>query len=657
MAIKQQVLDTILEDDLPPATGSVEEDDDEVGYLPAKGMSIPVPKSFGKLVKKMYDETREAYRYEHQKWDRAFELYRQSGDDGVKLDDDTEYRWHLENEADENIIRNNVRTIMRSTYMQNPHIEFTDVTKDELAETLQYVLSFMLNKKTYPGLNMKMKARRWILHGQLTNFGVVRLDFQKHEGSQQEAVDQLHELEAELAKAKTQQDVKDVYAKLEQLHKQLPLTHSKGMSITNVLPQRVIIDPACTMLDLSDADWLAEDFDMDRTFMMQTYYEKAKDGTFRMRSNPNATTEAVAEQNTADIKAHVVDVIMNARSEEQMSLIAKDTVRCVYFYDKILRRVSLFNTEDWTHPLWVEDDDMNLSRFFRHFILAFGEPVDGIVQAGETAYYVGQVNEINKINRKASQIRQTIFNTLVYNKKSADSKEVAKLVSHLRNPIRVRAFGISDDAEGRKISEILEALVPPSFQHKEIFDTQSLRQTVDRAAQIGEIERGQQFKTNTTNEQVQYYANNRQETTGVLIDVIEDAFEDLGWSISEVLVSQYSKEEIVDMVGEIKGGGFVPMSVREFNQKYRMELASGSIEKPTSEFKKKEALNIAQALGQVGQAAPGTTMKLMLRMFKTAFSNLIVKKEDWQQLDTEIQANLTKGVSTNGAPPVQQPPQ
>ena len=79
-----------------------------------------------------------------------------------------------------------------------------------------------------------------------------------------------------------------------------------------------------------------------------------------------------------------------------------------------------------------------------------------------------------------------------------------------------------------------------------------------------------------------------------------------------------------------------------------MKLASGSIEKPTTEYKKQEALNIAQALGQVGQSAPGMTMTLMLRMFQTAFSGLLIKKEDWKMLEQEIQANLTKGVSTNG---------
>lgn len=648
MAVAERVIETITEDEY--AT----EDVVEAPYLPAIGMSIPVPKSFGKMVKKYFEETKESIQFEHKKWDRSFELYRQCGDEGIELDDGTSYAHHFENEADENIVRNNIRTIMRSTYMQNPHLEFTDVTTDKLAESLEYIVTFLMNKKTYPGINMKPKARRWILHGQLTNFGVIRLDFQPHEGSRQEAVEELKKIEKKLETAKTTKELEQCYAHLEQLHKQLPLSQNKGITLTNVMPQRVVVDPKCTHLDLSDADWLIEDFDMDRIFMQETYYYRDdEDGKLRMRSHPDATTEPVAEANVADIKEKVVDTVINARTEEQQSLLQKNTVRCVYFYDRILRRISLFNTEDWSHPLWVMDDDMHLSRFFRHFIIAFGEPVDGVIQPGETSFYIGQVNQINRINRKASSVRDTIFNTLVYNRKQVDAKEVAKLVSHLRNPNRVRAFGIANDADG-KISEMLEALVPPAFQYKEVFDTAALRQAIDRSASISKIEQGEQFKTNTTNDQVNYYAQNRQETTSVLIDAIEDSFEALGWSISELLVSKYTKDDIVELVGPVKAEGFEPMTIEEFNQKYRMEIASGSIEKPTSEFKKQEALNIAQALGQVGQAAPGTTMTILLRMFQSAFSNLLVKEEDWSALAQEIQANLTKGVSTNGTPTGQQ---
>jgi len=189
----------------------------------------------------------------------------------------------------------------------------------------------------------------------------------------------------------------------------------------------------------------------------------------------------------------------------------------------------------------------------------------------------------------------------------------------------------------------------PAVQYKELFDTGSLRQAIDRSAATSAVDRGEQFKTNTTNDAVQYAAQTRQETTGVLIEIIEDSFEALGWAMSEVLVSKYTKEDIAALVGQSYANAFTPMTVDEFNQKFRMQLAAGSIEKPTTEYKKREAINVSQALGQVGQAAPMTTMTIMLRMFEQAF-DVVVSKEDWEMLKQEVQANLT-AMQSKTAPP------
>lgn len=643
MAGEAEILDTMLEGD-EDIEADVESDDPI--YLPAKDMSIPVPRKFGTMVERLYSDNKESYQGEHQKWDRAFELYRQCGDEGITLSDGTEYPWHFENEADENIIRNNMTRIMRSTYMQNPHLEYTDVGTDQLAESLEFVMSFMMNKKSYPGLAMKSKIRRWILHSQLTNFGIVRLDYQPHEGSVQEAVTALKDLEKKLEKAKTNKEIEEIYARIEILHETLPLSENKGMKLVNVLPHKLIIDPNCVHTDLHDAMWIMEEFEADRTYIREKYYFKDDDGEFRMRSNPSRSTALVDDVDRQDVKNSVLDIVLNEKSDEQRQQRDKDKVRCVYFYDKALRRVHLFNTEDWKYPLWSWDDEVGLSRFFRHFILSFGEPIDSIVQPGEVSYYIGQVNQVNQINRKAKNVRDTIFNTIVYNSKATDEKEVRKLVNHLRNPRQVRAFGIGNDSE-QDINKVLSALAPPSYQFKDMFDSAQLRAQIDRAANISDVEQGGQFKTNTTNQAISQYAQIRQEAAQVLIDTVEDAIEDIGWAMSEVLVSKYSKEDIVEMVGPVKAEGFEPLSVPEFNRRYRMQIAAGSIEKPNSINKRQEAMQIAQALGQVAQAAPGTALKLMLRMFKEAFTNFLVKKEDWATLDQETQANLQKGVSTN----------
>lgn len=634
-----------------------QEDDDSYetseidDVLPATNMSIPVPKKFGKMWESKITDALEVNRLEHLIWDKIYELYRQCGDEGAKFEDDDVYRYRMSSSTDENIIRMNVRTLMRSSYMRNPHLEFsaTDVEEDQLPDTLEYILEFMMNKQAYPGLNMKPKARRWILHGQLTNFGIMRLDYQPHAGSTEEATNLLQELEQKLQKAKDVEEMDNIYAELDILHEKLPLSEQKGMHLYNVMSQCLITDKNCTQIDLTDAKWVAEWFDMDRDYMHNKYYYKKSEDSdvWCLRDKPSVHTKETPQSVEMDVKQKVINTISGQETEERVALRQENTVRCWYVYDKVLRRIYLFNSEDWSYPLSVENDDMQLSRFFRHFILGFGEPIEGIIQPGEVSFYVGQVGEINRINRKAKTIRDAIFGALLYNSKTADSKEIEKLIRHLNNPTEVKAFGVANSEENKKISDMLEVLAPPSLQHKEMFDTTQLRAAVDRQAATNEVDRGGEFRTNTTNDAVAAYNQNKEAVTTTVVDSIEDAFEGLGWSMTEILVSKYTKEEIVEIVGPKKAEHFEQLNVKEFNQRYRMQITAGSIEKPTSEFKKKEAFQIAQGLGQIGQGAPITSMRLIIRMFQNAFSSFLVTKDDWKLLEQEGQANLTKGVSTD----------
>ena len=56
------------------------------------------------------------------------------------------------------------------------------------------------------------------------------------------------------------------------------------------------------------------------------------------------------------------------------------------------------------------------------------------------------------------------------------------------------------------------------------------------------------------------------------------------------------------------------MSVEELNRMFSFSIASGSIEKSTSESKKKEAMMLMQVLGQFGTGMPMTVMSLVLKI-------------------------------------------
>jgi hypothetical protein len=103
---------------------------------------------------------------------------------------------------------------------------------------------------------------------------------------------------------------------------------------------------------------------------------------------------------------------------------------------------------------------------------------------------------------------------------------------------------------------------------------------------------------------------------------------------------------------------FHNMTIDEFNRSYNLTIAAGSIEKPTSSSKKKEAMQIIQMLGQFGTAAPRTVLSLVTRLLRSAFSRSLVTDEDLEKLEEEGIAAMQKGVTTpqgSQGPQPQQP--
>ena len=64
------------------------------------------------------------------------------------------------------------------------------------------------------------------------------------------------------------------------------------------------------------------------------------------------------------------------------------------------------------------------------------------------------------------------------------------------------------------------------------------------------------------------------------------------------------------------------------------------IEKPNSVFKKKEAIQVAQAIGQFASSAPMTSMKVALRVLEQAFTEVVIKPEDWDLMEKEMEMNM-----------------
>lgn len=637
--------------------------EDDVPYRLVGKASIPVSRKLGQKYKDRVENALNAFDTFRQSWDAAFKAYRACNDMGVKtVDGETvDQRYYFVNNTDENLTRENVKTLLRNTYTANPQIELStiDGSDDDAIETFEAAINQLMQRTNAPGLNAKAKIRRWVVHSHLTNYGVLKLDFQAVSGSRAEAQENLLRTQEKLAEATDLDEIDELFADLEQIEEELPTTRDPGMVLTNPQPGMVIVDPDCTQMNLADAKWVDEIVMLSDAYIKRRFLKKREDGTW-VRITDNKPLGAgfksgTDNTNQDDIRETIANQILGTTTTAVAEARNKGKTKCHVFWDKLTRQISLWVDGAWDYPLWVYQDDLKLSRFYPYFILAFNEPLDSIVQEGESAQYFGQQTEVNKINRRFSFIRNTAFGQLLYNSKKIDKEEVNKVVQHMRNPKEFDAFGISFDPE-LKLKEMFEVFVPPDVDYAALFDKSDLMRIIDRVSSTPSVQRGEQFKTNTTNKAVNAYEGVMASVQNELTDAIEDGCKDLVWAMLELLVSKYSKDQVIALVGAKLGAAFRPMEVMEFNTTYSMDIAPGSTEKPSSAAKKQEALTIAQAIGQVGQATPMTSLKIIIRMFKNAFSNFLFTKDDADSLEAEAQANLTKGQSVQGGPPAAQPP-
>lgn len=647
-------------------TDSLEPDgSDTPAYILIGSASIPVSKKAGQRWKDKIDSALQAYDTIRSLWELAYREFRRTGDMGHTFDNGDRPDNYFQNNTDENLTRENVKTMLRTTYTRNPSIELStiDNTDDDMLDTLEAVINQLLQRTHAPGLNAKARVRRWLMHAHLTNMGVLKLDFQGKEGSRAAAQENLLKTQEKLANAKDINEIEELYANLEQIEDELPSTREPGMLLKNVAAGSLIIDPDCTTADLSTANWTDEVVWLGDKYIQQRFLEKDDNDVWVRKTDgrkPGAGFDSNYETNQDDIRSKVADEILGVTPESVVNAQHKGKTKCHIIWDKLTKQISLWIDGAWDYPLWVYQDDLKLSRFYPYFIHAFTEPLESIVQEGESAQYYGQTQEVNKINKRVAFVRMLAFGQLIFNTRKLEATQVAKIVAHMKNPKEFDALGLDWDPE-TKLADMFDLFVPPDGKIQELYDKSDLMKTIDRVNSVSAVQRGEQFKTNTTNKAVAAYGQAQASVANELTDSVEDSMADLTHAMCEIIVSKYTKEQVTALVGQKLAEAFKPMTVQEFNATYSVTIASGSTEKPTSENKKQEALAVAQAVGQVGQATPMTSLKIMFRMFKEAFSSFAFTKDDEDMLNTEATAALQKGVSTpqqpgQSPPAPQQPP-
>lgn len=629
-------------------------------YRVYEGSRIAVSKAVGTLWKKRLDAALVAYEQVYKAWDETFRYYNnnqvtemQSSRGVFKRGDSTE-----------NIVYSNLNVMLPAVYSKDPDIAVntTDETDDEFVSVLKSVLNVLFKSRHL--LNAKPKIKRATGLALLTNFGVLKLDWTQKDDSREQAIAKLTELSEQLVKCTDSGQAEQIYGQIEALENQMEVFKPSGPSLGNTLPHNLIIDPDSEDTDGMDSNWMIERVFHNTEALIAQYTRPCGDNeeedddksrvlVYRPTHKASFTSnEGKRDDGLGMVLTALSEDVTSNESQERRQYRAMYYTECYLVWDKALRRVMLYHRDDWTWPIWVWDDPLKITRFFPYFIIGFGMSTGGTVSVGETAYYLDQQDEINDINRQVAKIRRTIFDYFYYNSDKVTQEEAEKFVDAIRGKTKMdkNLIGVKLGESG-SLSEAIQAFIPPSFNKDlaALFNKEPILNTINRISNTSDALRGTQFKTNTNESAVQSYQDAARMAVGAKVDAVEDTISDLATALAELCVQRYTEEDVTGLVGATQAAKWKQMPIEEFTANYNFECVAGTTEKPNSIFKKKEAVQIAQTMGQFASAAPISSMTIMLRVLENAFTEVEIKPSDWDMLRQEALAQQRKGDSTGGA--------
>jgi hypothetical protein len=506
-------------------------EDTEPLYAVRGDSKIPVSKSLGPVWKGRVDNAVKSRKEAETNWDEAVRYYlndqmaHRTAGNGERSGNLRNARYNSDSWSEtENVVFSNATTVLPMVYAKNPSVEVTErEEKDkEFCDSVKEVLNFILQTREAPGINLKPKARRGILTTLLTNQVWMKVGYTDKDDSSDQAVQTLNDLAEQYAAAKSKKDIEAIEGKIAALESKIDLLSPAGPTAKLINPKRVVKDPTANEPDTSDSKWIAE-YDFMPTGFLRALFGKNKDGSDQVTSIFEPTHVLTSDgDNSADDDVNNFTLFSatetgKAGYKSDAAFQSACYTKVWYVWDKVTRRVYLFTDNYWKWPLWVWDDPLKLLDFFPYVPLWFHEAPDGAQPKGETTYYLDQQDAINEIHDEVRRARRWAKNNWYYNKNAINKDDAEKLIKGADNVM----VGI-DLAEGMTVKDAIQCMVPPSISHPELFDTSKRFDVINRVTGISNMQRGAEFKVNTTNDAVQAYQANTNIRVDEKIDAVED---------------------------------------------------------------------------------------------------------------------------------------
>ena len=650
-------------------------------YVPTYQMvgdsRIPVTKAHGSLWKSRRDQGLAARRERDydRAWEEAVRYYRndqvshRSGSHGGEFagNEMGAMKMFRRFSETENIVFANTSALVPMLYAKNPTAEFTSLDPDDEETSIrtEKLVNRLMTKKSYPGVNLKPKVRKSVVMTTLTNIAYMEVGYTFKEQSSEQALEDLDRLSTALTKAKTPQKVREIEGHIEALENTIDILRPAGPFCKFRRPQDVVWDTDCIEDDNSDAKW-GMICDYISTAYLNAKFTQKKGSTRVSVYKPTHVIKAGESgengHNSAEMEIASSSLFNLDESDKHNATTygyndegtykKAQRTKCWWVWDKVTRRVLLYSDKDWSWPIWVWDDPYHLQGFFPIYKLQFNTDPEETIGKGEVTYYLDQQDSINTINSEMKQARQWARRNLFFDKNKVSKDEVEKFLKGDEDV----AVGV-DVPEGMNLKDFVQSVTPPSMNFIQLFDKQPILEAIDRVSSVQPVMRGVEFKTNTTNQAINQYNSVSQTRTDEKIDAVEDYIGQVAWALAQLCLQFMDQATVEALIGKSAAAGWQNLSSDAIASQLQMIIVGGSTQKPTSEAKKQQALQMGQVLGQFVNAAPVPVLTTMLKTMRGAFND-VIPDEQWQDIEDSIAAQgagaPATGASGDGGPPSQQ---
>jgi hypothetical protein len=618
---------------------------------------VPVSKATGKVWKSRVAQSMKATEGVREAWSEAIRYYEndqlnhRQGQENASGNNVGNQKLNNNITETENVVFANVTTMVPALYARNPEAEFTSnvESKKQLATVIERLVNVLGGRKASPGINLKPKAKRCVVTTLLTNRSWIKIGWTPKVESSEQALNDLAKLAKDLEKAKDAKRIVEIEGQIMALEESIDILQPAGPYAKVKSPFDVMVDPNAKEIDLSDANWLIETDMLPTEFILAKYARKTKGNEHKSIYQPTHVMKTTLDGDDGIQDQENYSIFSNDKEETHKSFgftdqesFDKAKLTKVYFvWDKVTRRVMLFNSNDWTWPIWVWDDPLQLDTFFPYYPLTFFESPNGPLTKGEVSYYLDQQDAINEIADEKRRSRKWARRNIFFNT-NVISQEDAQAVLN-GDDGTARGLNISPDM---KISDVIGSVVPPSIQFEKMFDKEDSYRAVDRISSVSTVMRGEQFKTNTNQQAVQANVGASNMRVDEKSDQIEDWIGAIYWGVAQLCLMNMEAETVNNLIGE-QAVGWENMTAQEIST-LSHQVVGGSTKKPTSAAKKEEALEFGQVLGQFVNAAPGPVLKMMMQVMEKAFDEVTMREEDWQELQQALEQQAGGGQESGG---------